>query len=118
MFNNFDEHWKFWREDGISFPNAQFVHPCKQEDVQAIYDSMIKQDNIVLLVVFGSSVTLGCHVPSDVDIYIETRDNKMMYELPYSELKSEVDVVMNLTNWNYGVAKEIAEKGIVLFDRS
>lgn len=117
MFNDFDNHWKFWQvEPWVTFPNYKYVHPGKQCDVQVIYDALVKQENVKLLVIFGSAVTIGCFQWSDIDIYIET-DNGYHYELPWKELRYDVDVLVNIDSWTWGVGKEIAEKGIVIFDR-
>ncbi len=118
MFNNYDEHWKFWYQPGITFDEAIYVHPLKQWDVQLIREKFLKDSNIVLMVIFGSAVSIRCHSESDVDVYIETKDGRSLYKLPpYTNLTGEVDVVCNIKDWTYGVAKAIARDGIVIFDR-
>lgn len=118
MFNNYDEHYKFWYQPDVTFEQAIYVHPLKQWDLQLIYDSLWEQSNVLLLVVFGSAVTLGCHSESDIDLYIETADGKSNYHLPsYLYLSSEIDTIENMKDWNCNIGREIAEKGIVLFDR-
>lgn len=32
MFNHYDDHFKFWNMDGVTFPNAKYVHPLKVSD--------------------------------------------------------------------------------------
>ena len=70
MFNHYDDHFKFWNMDGVTFPNAKYVHPLKQRDIQHIYDQLIQDDNITLLVVFGNPVDFRFHSESDIDLYM------------------------------------------------
>lgn len=116
MFNHYDDHFKFWNMDGVTFPNAKYVHPLKQRDIQNIYDQLIQDDNITLLVVFGSSVDFRCHSESDIDLYMERRDKERYPKLDYSFL-SDLDKIYDLKDFSKGLGKSIAEEGIVLFDR-
>lgn len=116
MFNHYDDHFKFWNMDGVTFPNARYVHPLKQRDIQNIYDQLIQDKNITLLVVFGSSVDFRCHSESDIDLYMERNDKERYPKLEYS-FQSDIDRIYDIQDFSKGLGKSIAEEGIVLFDR-
>lgn len=52
--NDLENHAQLPVKAGVTYPLAKYTHPLKQLDIQIIYDSMIKDDNVLLLVIFGS----------------------------------------------------------------
>ena len=112
--NNFDEHFKFSVMSGVSFPNAQFVHPIKQQCVQMLYDELWQDDNVLLMVVFGSAVDFRCHSHSDVDVYLERKDRAHYHSL---QCDTEVDLIYDVQNKDSGIWQSIDRDGIVIFDR-
>lgn len=92
-----------------------YTHPLKQMDLQTIYDMMLKDTNVMHLVVFGSTVDMVCHSSSDVDLYIELQDNNRAPAIPDSVI-SEVDLIYSVSKAS-GIYKSIGRHGIILFDR-
>ncbi len=117
MFNNFVEHWKFDIKEDITFPNAMYVHPLQQWDVQILFDSLYADLNVKLMVIFGSSVEFRCDSFSDIDLYLECDPIDHHPTIYYEYLTKEVDILLNFDHWNDQISREISEKGIVLFDR-
>ena len=113
--NDFDNHAKLFVKEGITYPNAVYTHPLKQVDLQNIYNTMLKDSNVRLLVVFGSTVNMICHSNSDIDLYIELQDNNKVPVIPDSVI-SDVDLIYNVSKAS-GIYKSIDRDGIVLFDR-
>lgn len=52
------------------FKNCSFVYPIQQRKVRALIDELSKNENVLLIVIFGSSVSERCHIDSDVDVYV------------------------------------------------
>jgi predicted nucleotidyltransferase len=84
-FNNYDLHFKF----------------------------LPRFDNINKVVVFGSSVSDRCHSGSDIDLYLELKDNEKPPKLPYDKIISEVDMVINVKQTD-SIWKAIVKDGIVV----
>ena len=56
-YNNFDLHFTFDRKnESIGFLHAEYVHPLKQELVQAFQRDFQEDGNIKAAIVFGSGV--------------------------------------------------------------
>lgn len=58
------------------FQNCDRIYPIQQRKVRALLDDLMRDKNVERVVVFGSSTTERCHQGSDVDIYVETADEK------------------------------------------
>ncbi len=112
--NNYQKMWDFPVADGISFPDANRIHPLMQKRVDTLIRSLRKDNNIRRLVLFGSSLEFRCNSHSDIDLYIEKFDeNKKMENLP--ELDCEVDIVTNLPPESR-LYQEIDKTGLLLFE--
>lgn len=112
-FNNFELHFIFDRKnEKIRFTNAEYIHPLKQDLLQALQEDFEKDRNVKTVIVFGSAVEFRCNSYSDLDLCIERYE-----EQPFrNNTEEEIDLVY----WDRigaGLKKEITEKGIVVYDR-
>lgn len=107
--------WDFPVMDGISFQDANRVHPLMQGRVEKLLHALVKDSNIRRVVLFGSSLEFRCSSFSDIDLYIEKYDlDKKLEYIP--ELDCEVDIVTNLPPQNR-LFLEIERTGLLLFER-
>lgn len=113
--NDFENHAQLPVKAGVTYPFAKYTHPLKQSDIQLIYDSMIQDENVLLLVIFGSTVNMICHSGSDIDIYVELKDYNSIPAIPDNVI-SDVDLIYNISKTS-GIYKSIDRDGIALFDR-
>lgn len=113
--NHIDNMWDFPVLAGVSFQNANRVHPLMQKRVERLICELKKDSNIRKLVLYGSSLEFRCSSFSDIDIYIEKYDSgKKLKFLP--ELDCEVDIITNLQPDNR-LYREIESTGLLLFER-
>ncbi|MCD7813648.1 MAG: nucleotidyltransferase domain-containing protein [Lachnospiraceae bacterium] len=113
--NNYNNMWDFPVTDGVSFFNANRVHPLMQKRVDVLISALKKDDNIRKLVLFGSSLEFRCDSYSDIDLYIEKYDKDKKIE-NFPELDCEVDVITNLSP-DSRLYQEIDRTGLLLFER-
>lgn len=113
--DNTKSMWDFPVREGVSFQNANHVHPLMQVRVEKLIRSMYMDKNIRKLVLFGSSLEFRCNSSSDIDIYIEKyeKDRKLEY---FPDLDCEVDIVTNLSP-DSKLYQEIERTGLLLFER-
>ena len=94
------------------FLNADRIHPIMQKDVFEIIKDLKKDNNVLRITVFGSSVTSFAKSESDIDVYIELTENKPV-------LRTLVNHPVDYWT-NYSVAekmlKEIKTKGVVVYE--
>ncbi len=113
--NNFDIIWDFPIKEGVSFKNANRVHPLMQTRVEKLIHTLSKDENIRRIVLYGSSLEFRCNSSSDIDLYIE-KDNKDKKLNFFPELDCEVDIITNLPPTSR-LYQEIDRKGLLLFER-
>lgn len=113
--NHTDHMWDFPVLEGVSFQNANRVHPLMQKRVETLICGLEKDKNIHRLILYGSSLEFRCSSFSDIDIYIEKYDPRKKLEfLP--ELDCEIDIITNLPPDNR-LYQKIEETGLLLFER-
>lgn len=113
--NNTENMWDFPIMSGVSFPNANRVHPLMQRRVEKLIHELSKDQNIRRLILFGSSLEFQCSSTSDIDLYIEKLEpEKKLAYLP--ELDCETDIITNLPPDNK-LYQKIELTGLVLFER-
>ena len=110
-----NEMWDFPVQEGISFVNANRIHPLMQKRVEILIQKLHKDQNIKRLVLYGSSLDFRCDSNSDIDIYIEKYDLEKKLE-GFPEIDCEIDIVTNLSQESR-LYKEIDATGLVLFER-
>lgn len=113
--NNKKSMWDFPVMEGVSFPNANRVHPLMQRRVEKIIQSARADKNICRLVLFGSSLEFRCSSNSDIDIYIEKYDADKKWS-SFPDIDCEVDIITNLSPDNR-LYQEIEHTGLLLFER-
>ncbi len=113
--NNFDIMWDFPVKEGVSFGNANRVHPLMQTRVDKLIQILSKDKNVRRIVLYGSSLEFRCNSNSDIDLYIEKDDkDKKLERIP--DLDCEVDIITNLSVESR-LYQEIDRKGLLLFER-
>lgn len=96
-----------------AFQNCEHIHPLQQKNVARMLNDFRKDENIVKVIVFGSSVSPRCHNESDLDLYVV--------------LKKEKKVIQNYYDFTYDIwtnfsvdermLNEIQKKGVVVYER-
>lgn len=69
-----DTMWDFPVMDGVTFPNANRIHPLMQHRVEKILLEIRRDQNVHRLILYGSSLEFHCNSASDIDLYIEKYD--------------------------------------------
>lgn len=116
-YNNFDLHFVFdLKNEKIDFLNAEYVHPLKQELVQEFQRDFREDGNIKAAIVFGSGVEFRCNSYSDLDLCIERYDAEKAFHYQAGSIGEAVDVLY-ADQIGERLGREIAEKGIVVYDR-
>jgi len=92
------------------YKNIEKIYPIKQRQVKELIDDIV-DDNVILIKIFGSSVTNMCTINSDVDIYVELKkDKKQIHKLH----NFEYDYWTNFTV-DKRLKEEIDKKGVVVY---
>ena len=93
--------------------NCEKIYPIQQLRVLNLISKLKRDKNINKIIIFGSSVTNSCHIDSDLDVYLELKNNKKI-------TLNKIDYELDLWN-NYTVSKELLEeindKGVVVYER-
>lgn len=110
-----EDMWDFPVMDGISFQDANRVHPLMQGRVEKLLNVLSGDPNIRRVVLFGGSLEFRCSSFSDIDLYIEKYGSEKKLEY-FPELDCEVDIVTNLSSENR-LFQEIQRTELVLFER-
>ena len=110
-----NEMWDFPVKEGVSFENANRVHPLMQNRIEVLIQTLHKDRNIKRLILYGSSLEFRCNSNSDIDIYIEKYDKEKKLD-QFPDLDCEIDIVTNLSP-DSKLYKEIDATGLVLFER-
>lgn len=96
-----------------SFQNCEYIYPIQQKKVKELVNYLKENENVIRIVVFGSSVTESCHAGSDVDIYLDLKKE----EYP---IKKAFHFVFDLwTNYTVDdrLYQEIESKGVVVYEQ-
>lgn len=110
-----DTMWDFPVMDGVTFPNANRIHPLMQHRVEKILLEIRRDQNVHRLILYGSSLEFHCNSASDIDLYIEKYDpDKKLAFFP--DLDCEADIITNLPPDNR-LYQEIMKTGLLLFER-
>lgn len=107
--------WDFPVMKGVTFPNANRVHPLMQNRIEKLIRELERDQNIRRMILFGSSLEFRCNSTSDIDLYIEKYDSekKLAY---FPELDCEIDIITNLKSDNK-LYQEIEQTGLLLLER-
>lgn len=102
--------WKIFSEQ---FQNAEHIFPLQQQRVKEMIDYLSQDHNVQCITVFGSSITPACHNESDLDIYVEIKEDKPLIHTYFDFL---YDLWTNYTV-DKQLLKEIKEKGVVVYQQ-
>ena len=98
------------------FINCERIYPIQQNKVKQLIDCIKDNDNVNKVIIFGSSVTSKCHIGSDVDVYMELKENK--HQSPINKyLPFEFDYWNNFLV-DERLKNEIIKKGVVVYERN
>ena len=107
--------WDFPIMEGITFQNANRVHPLMQARVEKLIHGLAGDPNIRRLILFGISLEFRCSSSSGIDLYIEKYDpEKKLASFP--DIDCELDIITNLRPGNK-LYQRIQETGLLLLDR-
>ncbi len=116
-YNNFDLHFHFDRKrESVTFLNAEYIHPLKQDLVQELQTDFEEDLNVKAVIVFGSSVEFRCNSYSDLDLCIERSDSSRFFHCKNAEPGERIDIIY-ADRMGERLRREVEEKGIVVFDR-
>ena len=89
------------------FKNCRYIYPIQQKKVEKMINHLKNNDNVIKIIVFGSSVTSKCHAGSEVkeDKRIITDYLDFLYDLWTNYTVDE------------NMKKEIFKKGVVVYER-
>ena len=96
-----------------NFMNYQTVRPIQRAKVDDFINKHKDNDNVIRIIVFGSSITNKCHIDSDIDVYLELKENKPIQRFAYNYL---VDIWNNYTV-DKNMLNEIYKKGVIVYER-
>ncbi len=125
-----DKNWRFNSiVDKNSFQEVNRIHPIKQKMVSEIVKAARNDEEVLRIIIFGSSIRYDCDITSDLDICIDWKDDCYdedgvlkpftgnMRRVISSVTKGRADVV----NYNYlsGTAVETdVKKGVVVYEHN
>lgn len=98
------------------FDKCEYIYPIQQRKVKILLDELKKNELVKKIVIFGSSITSRCHSGSDVDIYVEFKENPRCIPI-------DCYVDFGYDFWdNYHVDQrlknEIDKTGLILFEKT
>lgn len=107
----------------VRFEGAEelkYIFPSKQRAAQKAIELAKADSRVMRLIVFGSAVTLGCGIGSDIDIAIDAPgvngDEFLSLAHPFlSEIPSEVDIVHYNSITGELLKNEIHSKGVAIY---
>ena len=94
------------------FLNVEKIYPIQQKKVKELIEDISLNNKIKKIIIFGSSVTDKCHIGSDVDIYVESEQEKIKTEKQHN---FEYDLWTNKTA-DERLKKEINKKGVIVYE--
>lgn len=94
------------------FLNAERIHPIMQKDIFSIIEDLKKDSNVVRIIIFGSSVTSFVKSESDIDVYIELKENKIVER---TLIDHPADYWTNFTVTE-NMLDEIKAKGVIVYE--
>lgn len=95
------------------FMNTNKVYPIQQKKVRELIDDITNNSKVNRIIIFGSSVNDNCHIGSDVDIYVETNEEKKLIN---KQFDFEYDLWTNNTV-DIRLKNEIDRKGVIVYER-
>lgn len=107
-----ENQWKVYH--GCEFLNCNKIVPFQRKKVEALVRDLGRDENVEKIVVFGSSVTDQCHAGSDVDLYVQLKEDKKLILSPYYFTYD----LWTSFNVDAGMMSEIEKKGVTVYERN
>jgi len=95
------------------FENCEYIHPLQQRKVSELVNYLKDNENVNKIIIFGSSVTNSCHNYSDVDIYLDLKENKRVINKAFDFVFDKITNFMA----DDRLMKEINTKGVTVYER-
>lgn len=95
------------------FLHCELIFPNQQKYIKDLLATLKKDNNIEKIIIFGSSLKPSCHIDSDIDIYLELKENKKV-EFPY--ITKPYDYWNNYTV-DDNLKNEIFKTGVTVYER-
>lgn len=104
---------KKWKICIEYFKNCEYIYPTQQRKVKMFLDYLSSNPNVISITIFGSSVTSRCTNESDLDVYVELKENVKL-------IKKYFDFSYDLwTNFTVDkrMKEEIKKKGVIVYEQ-
>lgn len=96
------------------FLNTNKIYPIQQIKVKELIEDIALNNKVTKITIFGSSVKDTCHIGSDIDIFVETKQKNI-------KLKNNHNFEIDLWTSNTvdkRLLKEINSKGVIVYERN
>lgn len=95
------------------FYNCNRIFPNQQKYVKTIIDELKHDSNINKIIIFGSSLSPSCHIDSDIDVYLELKEDK---KVKFPNINKAYDYWNNFTV-NDSLMSEINRNGVTVYEK-
>jgi predicted nucleotidyltransferase len=109
--------WDFDVLSGVTFMNANRIHPLKQREINEIIYRLKEDIHVIGLIIFGSATEFRCTSRSDIDMFVVRDDNRAELDADIFDLPSEQDILFN-KNVGARLKKVLWEHGVLVYERS
>ena len=99
-----------------AFENCEQIYPIQQRKVKSVIDSVKGNPAVKKVVIFGSSVNSSCHMGSDLDIYIDLKEDINPLSLAGFNPDWEYDLFTNFMI-DERLRREISAKGVKVYEQ-
>lgn len=104
---------KKWKICTEYFNNCEFIYPTQQKKVKKMLDYLSSNPNVKSITLFGSSITPNCTIDSDIDIYVEIKNNEKLINQYFD---FSYDLWTNYTI-DERMLEEINKKGLIVYEQ-
>lgn len=109
--------WDFDVLPGVTFLNANRIHPLKQREINEIVKGIQHDSHVVGLIIFGSATEFRCNSRSDIDMFVVRDDGRAELDVDIFDFPSEQDIFFN-KNVGERLRKIVWEHGVLVYERS
>jgi predicted nucleotidyltransferase len=108
--------WDFDVLSGVTFMNANRIHPLKQREINEIVYRLKEDIHVEGLIIFGSATEFRCNSRSDIDMFVVRDDNRAELDVDIFDLPSKQDILFN-KNAGERLKKILLEHGVLVYER-
>ena len=109
--------WDFEVLPGVTFLNANRIHPLKQREINEIVKCIRHDSHVVGLIIFGSAAEFRCNSRSDIDMFVVRDDGRAELDVDIFDFPSKQDIFFN-KNEGEQLRKILWEHGVLVYERS